>query len=151
MPQPDFSDYIKKLGKRVELAEKGILPSTLKMILKTHYPLPVKQQPPVPPTSDIPPSLTPLSSVEPELLEDDRIETQEKILEAADDTTEKKGKMEPERSDQNKRGKIPLMYMRRRRLRARWSLSGECSNHHELIRGRKHPDSRVSQTGRCDQ
>ena len=46
MPLPFPLDYIKNLNKRSEMARKGILPSPLKMILKTCYLLPVQKQPP---------------------------------------------------------------------------------------------------------
>ena len=39
-PLPIPPDYAKKLIERWEMARKGILPPTLKMILKTRYPLP---------------------------------------------------------------------------------------------------------------
>ena len=55
-------DYGKINVKRAEMVEKEIIPPTLKIILKTHHPLPVKQQPPIPPPSDIPPFPSPLPS-----------------------------------------------------------------------------------------
>ena len=96
------------------MAAKGILPPSLK-VFKTHYQLPVKQQPPLPPSPDIPPSPSQLPSAEPESLGEDQIETEEKIIEArADDTGEKKDKMEPEKNDQDKRGEVPLLRVLRK-------------------------------------
>ena len=89
---------------------KGILPSTLNMIIKTRYPLPVQQQPSILPPSDIPPSPSPLPSDESEPFEDDQIESELNSPKARvdDDMTRKYSKMKPERSDQDKRGEIPL-------------------------------------------
>ena len=97
----------KKISERAEMAEKIILPPTLTMFLNTQYPLPVIQKLPIPPSSDIPPSPSPFPSAEPESLGKDQIETKKSFRKArADDTTEKKGKMEIERSDQNKKAGI---------------------------------------------
>ena len=82
------------------MAAKNILLPTLKIILKAPYPLPVKKQPPIPPSSDIPPSPSPLPSTEHGSLSDDQIESEEHCLEAwaYDDMTGKHGKMEPKRT-----------------------------------------------------
>ena len=66
------------------------------MILKTHYPLPVKNQSPILPPFDNRPSPSPLPSAEPESLEADHIETEENSLKARvdDDMTGNHGKME---------------------------------------------------------
>ena len=81
------------------------------MIFETRYPLPVKQQPPISPTSDIPSSPPPLPSAEPELLGDGSIESKEKFLKArVDDYMARKyGKMKSKRSDMNKRGETSLV------------------------------------------
>ena len=80
-------DHARKLMRRWEIAKKGILPSTLKMTLKTYYPPPVHQPQPQPPQYDLPPrrlperplpvsplSSSPLPCIEPESSEDDQIE-----------------------------------------------------------------------------
>ena len=104
------SYHINKMVKSAEMTEKGILPPTLKIILKTHCPLPVKQKPPTQPSSGIPPSSSPLPSTDPRSLGEDQIVTEEMFLGArTDDTTGKKGRMEPERVDQYKQGEIPLL------------------------------------------
>ena len=53
----------------------------------------------------------------------------------------KRSNMETKTSE----GKLRFMYMRRRRSRASWSLSGERPNRHKLVRGWKYPGSPVSQ------
>ena len=68
---------IKKMPKIGKMVVTGILPPTLKMIPKIHYPLPTRQQAPIPPPSDIPLSPSPLPSAEPEWLGDDQIESEE--------------------------------------------------------------------------
>ena len=51
-PLPIPPDNIKDLCKKTKITKKGILPPTLKMILKTRYPLLIQQQlPPVSPPS----------------------------------------------------------------------------------------------------
>ena len=50
MPLPIPSDYIKNLENKSEMTAKCILPPTLEIIMKTHYPLPGK--PPISPPSD---------------------------------------------------------------------------------------------------
>ena len=64
MPLPVSFDCTNSWGERAEMAEKDILPPTLKMILKTHYPLPVKQPSPTSPPSNTPPFPSPLPSAE---------------------------------------------------------------------------------------
>ena len=92
------------------MAAKRILPLTLKIVLNIHYPLPVQQKSPIPLSSDIPLSTSPLPYAEPELLGDDQIESEDFFLEArADDTTEKKGKKESERNDRYKGEEVPLL------------------------------------------
>ena len=59
------------------MAVKGILHPTLEMILKTHYSLPVKHQPSISPSSDIPPSQSPLPSAGSKSLGNDQIEESE--------------------------------------------------------------------------
>ena len=94
------------------MGEKDTLPPLYKIILMTHYPLPVEQQPPIPPSSGTLPSPSPLPKAEPESLGDDQIETEETFLEAqASDTTEKRGKMKSERRDQFQRGEILLLHV----------------------------------------
>ena len=114
--------FMKKMDMRAEMTEKGILAPILKIILTTHYPL-VKQQPPISPPSDIP-----HSRYRCRILSLNRWEmaTQYLFFEAqADDTTEKKGKMEPERNDQDKQGEIPLLqvfgnYMTKKKMKPEW-------------------------------
>ena len=79
------------------MAAKGILPPT---ILRTHYPLPVKHQPPISPLPDIPPFLSLLPMAGPELLVGDQVDDEKHIFEARadDDMTGKHGKMEPKRT-----------------------------------------------------
>ena len=77
------------------MAVNGTLPPALRMIVKIHYPLPVKHRPPVSPSSDIPPSPLPLPSTEPESLGDDQIEREHSLKARTDDTmTGKNGKIE---------------------------------------------------------
>ena len=104
MPLPVPPDYHKKLYKKGQMTVNSISPSTLKMILKTHYPLPVKQQPLISPPLDIPPSPSPLPSAEPGSLGDDQINGKENSLKARvdNDMAGKHGKMEPDRSDGDK-------------------------------------------------
>ena len=57
------------------MAKEGILPPLINMSLKTRYPLPVRQQPPlVLPPSDIPPCPSSLPCAEPESLGNSQIE-----------------------------------------------------------------------------
>ena len=89
IPLPILPVYHEKLRKRGQMSVKGILPPTLKMILNIHYPLPVKPQPLILPSSDIPPSSSPLPSNNvPESLGDDQTEREKNSLQArADDDT----------------------------------------------------------------
>ena len=58
------------------MEKKGILPPTLKMILKTYYPLPVSQ-PPLPPQDKKTPSYPPpLPCTEPDSLGDDQTKSE---------------------------------------------------------------------------
>ena len=128
-------DYIKQLCKIAEMAAKCILPPTLKIILNIHYPLPVEQKSPIPLSSVIPLSTSPLPCAEPELLGDDQFESEEFFLEArADDTTEKKGKKEPERNNRYKREEVPLL-----------QVFGK-----SIIQGKMEPERRVLETQRLD-
>ena len=52
--------YVKSMEKRGQMAGKGILPPTLNIVIQTHYPLPVQNQLPVSPPSDMSPSPSPL-------------------------------------------------------------------------------------------
>ena len=53
MPLPISPDYVQNLGRRAKMAIKGVLPTPLKMMLNTHYPL--RSQPLRPsPQCDVP-------------------------------------------------------------------------------------------------
>ena len=65
---PGYHTYLRK---RAEMAAKGILPPTLKIIRKMHYPLPVCQSP-VLPHPESPPCSSLLPCTEPESSGDDR-------------------------------------------------------------------------------
>ena len=71
-PLPIASDYAKKLARKSEMAQKGILLPTLKMILKTYYPLPVNQSPVLPQLPEIPSCSKSMPYIELESLGDDQ-------------------------------------------------------------------------------
>ena len=65
--------YTENLERRMEKAVKGILPNTLKMILKTYYSLPARQAPAYPKHPEITSSSqSPMPYTEPESLGDDQ-------------------------------------------------------------------------------
>ena len=64
-PLQVFSGYHTKLVTRAKMAVRGILPPPLKMILKKHFPLPVRQSP-VLPHPEIPSCSSSLPCTEPE-------------------------------------------------------------------------------------
>ena len=69
MPSPMPPGYHTNLEKRAHMAAKGILPPTLKMILKKYYPLPVSPHPEIPSCSSS------LPCTEPESSRDDQTES----------------------------------------------------------------------------
>ena len=72
MPLPIPPGYTDNLERRMRKAVKGILPTTIKMILKTHYPLPARQAPVHPQQQKIPScSPSPMPRTKPESLGDD--------------------------------------------------------------------------------
>ena len=104
-------DYHQTLCKRGQMLLKDILPPTLKMILKTSYPLPIKQQPSISPPSDITPSSSLFASAESESLWDDQIESKDNVLKvrADDDIKGNHVQMELDRNDGNKRWEVPFV------------------------------------------
>ena len=86
-----------------------------------------------------------------ESLGDDQTNTEYIFFDArADDTTDKKGRNEPERSDRYKRGETPLLQVFGKDMVKGRMLSGDGSNFNKLVRLLKHLDSCVSRIGRCN-
>ena len=76
MPLPVAPGYAKNLARRSEMAQKAMLPPTLKMVLKTYYPLPVHQSSMHPQHPEISScSQSPLPCTEPESLGDDQTDS----------------------------------------------------------------------------
>ena len=73
---PVTPGYHTKLGKRAQMAAKGIIPPALEMILETRHPLPAQHQSqPVLPPSEIQPYPSPLPCARPRIyIEEDEIE-----------------------------------------------------------------------------
>ena len=72
----------------------GILPSTLKIVLKTRYPLPQQQPGPVSPPLGVQPYSSPLPCAEPESSGDDEIESGN-LKALADSQEEEQWKISP--------------------------------------------------------
>ena len=76
MPLPIPPDYVKRLARSVEMAEKGMLPPSYNMVLNKYLPIPEHQSPVLSQHQEISSCSKSLSCTEPESLGDDQIESE---------------------------------------------------------------------------